>query len=261
MPSGLHLIDRGSGPAVIFQHGTFMDHTMFAPQVAAVAGAGSRAVSYDSRALVDPSSLHTLSDLAGDCLALADSLAIDRFVLCGMSVGAFMAIELALMRPDRLRGLILIDGKAAAYSREEREALVPRFEPLDVDGPVPEAFARWVAPLCFGRTTASNNPALVEHWVERWTTVIPARAVHRQYRSWIDRVDRRPRLTEITVPTLLIHGEEDVPTPLAHSLGMHSAIPGSRLVVIPGAGHTSNLEQPGIANEAMLDFLRRLPPA
>jgi pimeloyl-ACP methyl ester carboxylesterase len=249
---------RGEGPTVIFQHGTFMDDTMFEPQLDHVARLGWRGISYNSRALTDPSNVHDLGDLAEDCRALADRHGAGKFVLCGMSMGAFMGIEFALRYPDRLLGMVMIDGKAAAYSAEEKAAFAPRFGSLDRDGPISREFAEWVAPLCFGKTTAATNPKLVADWVERWTTVTPARSVHRQYLSWIDRPDRRDRLAEITVPVLLVHGAEDVPTPLAHALGMLEKLPDAVLVKVPGAGHTSNLERPDVVNRALGTFLEGL---
>lgn len=249
---------RGQGPTIVFQHGTFMDDTMFEPQLDHVARLGWRGISYNSRALTDPANIHDLGDLADDCLALVEGLGLEKFVLCGMSMGAFMGIEFALKYPDRLLGLVMIDGKAAAYSDEERAAFAPRFGSLDRDGPISREFAEWVAPLCFGKTTAATNPGLVAHWVERWTTVTPARSVHRQYLSWIDRPDRRAELSGITVPVLLVHGAEDVPTPLAHAIGMLEKLPDAVLVKVPGAGHTSNLERPDIVNHALAAFLDRI---
>jgi pimeloyl-ACP methyl ester carboxylesterase len=248
----------GEGPTVIFQHGTFMDDTMFEPQLGHVAGLGWRGISYNSRALTDPAGIHDLGNLADDCLEIADRHGAGRFVLCGMSMGAFMAIEFALKFPDRLLGLVMIDGKAAAYTEQERAAFAPRFGSLDRDGPISREFAEWVAPLCFGRTTAASNPGLVAHWVERWTTVTPARSVHRQYLSWIDRPDRRGRLAEIKLPVLLFHGAEDVPTPLAHGIDMLERLPDATLVKVSGAGHTSNLERPDIVNQALGSLLRRV---
>ena len=252
---------RGNGPTIIFQHGTFMDDTMFEPQLDHVAGIGWRGISYNSRAMTDPADIHDLEDLAEDCRALTDRIGLkDKFVLCGMSMGGFTAIEFALKHQSRLLGMVIIDGKAAAYSEEERRVLAPRFTALDRDGPVPREFAEWAAPLCFGKTTAATNPALVAEWVERWTTVTPARSVHRQYLSWIDRPDRRGRLAEITIPVLLFHGAEDVPTPISHSIDMLERLPDATLVKVPDAGHTSNLERPDIVNRALESFLDRLRP-
>jgi pimeloyl-ACP methyl ester carboxylesterase len=252
------VIDTGGGPrTIVFSHGSFMDKTMFAPQVSFLSGLGWRCISYDSRALTRPRDMHDLADLAADCLSLADARGVGSFVLCGMSVGAFMAVELALAQPGRLEAMILIDGKAAAYSEAERRALAPLFAPLDVDGTIPADFAEWLATMCFGATTRKTRSELAAGWVRRWTGEIPARSAHRQYRSWIDKADRRADLPRIHVPTLIIHGEEDVPTPLSHSTEMAERMPDAALLVVPRAGHTSNLEQPDFVNAAIKDFLGR----
>ena len=242
---------------MVFSHGSFMDNTMFDPQLDHFAARGWHCVSYNSRALTHPDEIHTLADLADQCIAVADAYVPGPFVLCGMSVGAFMAIELALSRPERIAAMILIDGKAAAYSDDESTALAPIFAPLDTDGPMPADFANWLAPMCFGATTCAENPALVARWIERWTTRIPARSAHRQYRSWIDKADRRPDLGRIAIPTLILHGAEDIPTPLAHSEAMAAAMPNASLVVVPRAGHTSNLEQSDFVNTQIEQFLDR----
>ena len=71
-----------------------------------------------------------------------------------------------------------------------------------------------------------------------------------------DRVDSRPTLPTITVPTLVLVGEHDALTPPADAAAMAAAIPGARLVVVPHAGHLSPLENPRAVNRAMRDFLR-----
>lgn len=247
----------GDQPAVIFAHGSFMDESMFAPQLEALSGVGWQGISCRSRALTCPEDLHTLADLVDDVMAIADMHGLRRFVLCGMSVGAFMAIELALAYPERLHGLVMIDGKAASYTSEEREALAPVFEPLDRAGGLPVEFARWLAPLCFGETTCARNPGLVDEWMFRWTKLLSSRSAHRQYRSWIDKPDRSDALASIDLPVLLFHGAEDKATPSDHSVEMDRRLPDSRLVIVPEAGHTSNLEQPDFVNRELVHFLKQ----
>ena len=182
-------IEKGSGPAVVFSHGTLMDATMFDPQLDHLAERGYRALAYNSRVLTGEPAPHTLDDLVEDCRALLDDLGIGKCVLAGMSVGGFMALEFALAYPERLNGLILIAATSKGYAAEEREAYHHQFDKLDVDGTVPRPFAEWVAPFCFGETTLARNKALADHWVERWSTTVPARAVLVQGRSWIDKAD------------------------------------------------------------------------
>jgi pimeloyl-ACP methyl ester carboxylesterase len=249
--------ERGSGPAVVFSHGTLMDRTMFAPQVEALADA-YRVVCFDSRARAGSAERsHDLRDLVADCVRLLDGLGIERCVLAGMSVGGFMALELALAHPERLDGLILIDAMAQAYTPEEQAAYGEEFGKLDADGPVPREWAEWAAPYCFGETTARENPQLIEEWIDRWCR-LPARSVYREGFSWLHKDDLSGRVATITVPTLALHGVEDVPIPLERGRAMVAAMPNARLVEVPGAGHTSNLENPPIVNRAIRDFLDQI---
>lgn len=251
-------IEKGAGPAVVFSHGTLMDATMFDPQLDHLAERGYRAIAYNSRVLTGEPAAHTLGDLVEDCRTLLDDLGIRKCVLAGMSVGGFMALEFALAYPERLSGMIPIAATSQGYTAEEREAYHRQFDKLDIDGMVPRDFAEWVAPFCFGETTLANNKPLVDHWVERWSTTVPARAVLHQGRSWLDKEDITGRLAAVHVPALAIHGEEDVPLPIDRAAAMADALPDATLVRVAHAGHSVNLEQPAIVNAAIARFLGRL---
>ena len=250
-------IEQGAGPAVVFGHGTLMDATQFTPQLESLAGR-YRAISYNSQVLTGTPQPHSLADLVEDCRSLLDQLGIHRCVLAGMSVGGFMALLFALTYPDRLDGLILIDATSQSYTLEEQKAYSYEFDKLDVDGMVPREFAEWAAPYCFGTTTCKENKSLVEYWVNRWATTVPARAVLNQARSWINKDDLTNRLSAITVPVLVIHGEEDIPIPVERAVRMLDALPSATLSRIPRAGHTSNLENAPKVNEAIRSFLTRI---
>ena len=171
-------VERGSGPAVVFSHGTLMDATMFAPQLDYLAERGYRAIAYNSRVLTDEPGSHTLDDLVEDCRRLLDRIEIDKCVVAGMSVGGCMALPFALKHQDRLNGLILIDvDVAGVYAGRASGLRSVEFDKLDVDGMVPREFAEWAAPYCFGETTYAENKALIDHWVDRWASTVPARAV------------------------------------------------------------------------------------
>jgi pimeloyl-ACP methyl ester carboxylesterase len=175
-----------------------------------------------------------------------------------MSVGAFMAIDFALKYPERLTGLVLIDGKAGAYTDQQRADYIPGFRKCDADGLVPRDFAEWDAHYCFGPTAFKCKRPLVDAWVDRWTTHIPARAVWHQALSWLDKPDRTKDLHLIKTPVLIIHGEEDVPIPVVQAIDMLRYIPDATFVKIPAAGHSSNLEDPAAVNHALGFFMARL---
>jgi pimeloyl-ACP methyl ester carboxylesterase len=247
-------VEKGSGPAVVFSHGTLMDKSMFDPQIDALAD-DYRVIAFDSRARTGPyNEPWKLRELADDTLRFLDELEIERCILAGMSVGAFMAIEFALTYLDRLDGLIVIDGMAQAYTPEEQEGFGHEFGNLDVDGLLPRSFAEWAAPFCFGEAAYRDTPELVEHWIEKWCA-LPARSVYREAFSWLDKADNSEKVASITVPTLLVHGADDLPVSIERARPMAAAMPNARLVEVPGAGHTSNLENPAFVNEAIRAFV------
>ena len=240
--------EAGSGPAVIFNHGTLMDYTMFDPQLAFLAANGYRAISQNSRVLLGKAERHALEDLADDTARLGERLGLMRYVVAGMSTGAFMAVDFALKYLDRADGFILIEGQA--FDAE--------FERFNVDGFVSRERAEWAAPFCFGEYTYAHNRRLVDHWLDRWTTMIPSRAVWAQGTSWVFKPDLTPRLREIRKPVLIIHAEGDLPVPIARGYAMLEGLPDATLVKIPNSGHTSNLENAETVNYAILGFLDRL---
>jgi pimeloyl-ACP methyl ester carboxylesterase len=249
-------IEAGRGPAVILNHGTLMDATMFDPQLEYLSKRGYRVIAQNSRVLLGNMNEHTLIDLADDTAKLAEELGLTRYVVGGMSVGAFSSLEFALKFPDRLAGLILIDGKAVDYPVEEQVAFGAEFEKMKVDGPVTRGFAEWAGPYCF----CPEAGDVAAHSVERWATKIPARAVWAQSTAWVRKLDRTPELRNIKVPVLMIHGANDLPVPLSRALPMVAELPDVTLVKVPNAGHTSNLEKPEIVNHAIASFLERIYP-
>jgi pimeloyl-ACP methyl ester carboxylesterase len=112
----------GSGPAVVLAHGFLMSHAMFDPQVAALAP-DLRVIRWDERAhgrTEWDNKPFTYWDSAADCLALLDHLGLDRAVIGGMSQGGFLSLRAALLRPDRVKGLVLIDTQAGVDDEETR---------------------------------------------------------------------------------------------------------------------------------------------
>lgn len=250
--------ESGSGPAVIFNHGTLMDFSMFDPQLAFLAANGYRAISQNSRVLLGKATRHTLEDLADDTAALAEQLALPRYVVAGMSTGAFMALDFALKYPERAEGLILIEGQAVDYPPEAQDQFEAEFEKFDVDGMVSMERAQWAAPFCFGEHTYASNPGLVEHWIQRWTTKIPSRAVWAQGTSWVRKPDITEKLRGIDIPVLIVHAEGDMPVPIERGYSMLQNLPDATLVKVPKSGHTSNLENVEVVNYAILGFLDRI---
>ena len=246
--------DRGDGPAVVFAHGTLMDRTMFDPQLSALSDE-YRTVAYDLRARTDQYvGPYDLYDLADDAAALADALDIDSFVLCGMSMGGFMALRFAERYPDRLEGAVLIDAMAESYTEAEREQYGQLATQAREEGAFTESVIEVARSQLFGETTLAENPELADHWVERWHTY-PTEAFYHEMHSWLDEPDFTPKLSSIDVPMLSVHGEEDVSIEPERTESMLDELPDGHQELVSEAGHTSNMENPEAVNDALRTFL------
>jgi 3-oxoadipate enol-lactonase len=256
---GIRLDLAGEGETVMFLHGIGGARSNWHGQLRSLASAGYRGVAIDIRgygASGDFDGPMCFSDAAEDVLRVADHLRVKQFHLCGLSMGGIIAMEVARRHQARLASLILCDtgpGIASDRSPEEAEAfLAARQKPL-LEGLEPADLAEGLArALVSPRAVPDALPRLVESMKAlRKATYLKALAAMARYRT-------PPPLEEVTVPSLVIVGEDDSLTPPAIAERMAMALPDSHLVVIPGAGHLSNIEQPELFDRAMLTFLRSL---
>lgn len=251
--------DTGHGAPVLFSHGTLLDRTMFLPQTRVLSGE-YRTVAWTSRAgTTRHGTERSLDDLVDDTIAVADRAGIGRFVLAGMSVGGFMAVELALRYPERVAGLVLMATQAADYTDRERREFGDLLGPLDADGPIPESVIDAFRPVIFGERALTERPELVERWTAVWRAR-PARSLYGEYRSWIDKPDRTADLARITVPVLVLHGEDDRGIDIGQARAMHARLPHSTWAPIAGSGHLLTEEQPEAVTAALSDWLRTVRP-
>jgi len=249
--------ERGEGPPVLCAHGTLMDRTMFAPQLAGLSD-DYRVAAYDLRARTEHwDGPYDLRDLADDCEAVMDGLGMEAPVLVGMSMGGYVALRVALASPERVSGLVLVDSTAEPHPEVEREQYGEMFAPLADADRFPREVAETVGELFFGATTQDQRPELVERWVDRWCTYVPGSVYHTVH-SFLDDPGVVDRLDEIDVPALAIHGEEDEGLPPERGRRTAEALPNGRFEPIPEAGHSSNLEQPDAVNAALREFLAGL---
>ena len=184
--------------------------------------------------------------------AMLDRRGIERAIVAGLSMGGYIALAFWRRHAARVRGLILLDTKATPDSetaRAKRLELIAAVEKDGVGALVPGLLAQQI-----GGTTREGKPALVEQ-IGVMLRRAPAGGVIAAARAMMQRMDSTPTLETITVPTLILVGEEDSVTPVSDAIAMHSAIGGSRLVTVPGAGHLSPLEQPATVNAAIAEFL------
>jgi 3-oxoadipate enol-lactonase len=126
-----------------------------------------------------------------------------------------------------------------------------------VDREGPSGVAREMMPKLLGKTTTETNSSIeanVRRLIKQQSPVAIRGAIHRM----MHRADSTPLLAQVAVPTLVITGEQDEMIPVDESRRMAAAIPGATLVIVPGAGHLANMEQPAAFNTALNNFLATL---
>lgn len=245
---------RGSGPAVLFVHGFPLDRNIWRHQLDTLTG--YRRIAPDLRGMGRsdaPDLGYSMATYAEDLVALLDALGEGPVVLCGLSLGGYVAFEFLRRWRERVRGLILVDTRAEADSAEGRRARDALIGRVREQGAL--AAAEAMLPRFF-------TPQVSADIIERVRTTIlqtPVPGLVGALSAMRERPDSTPLLETLTgIPTLVLVGAEDAITPPAIAQGMAAAIPGARLMEIPGAGHLPIIEQPVPTSRAILKFLQAL---
>ncbi|HJU73410.1 MAG TPA: alpha/beta fold hydrolase [Gemmatimonadaceae bacterium] len=244
---------RGNDLAVLFLHGFPHDRTLWSSQLAAL-GSHVRCIAPDLRGFGESSVSppYSMDQYADDVAAFMDSLGLNDAVICGLSMGGYIALAMWRRHKKRIRALILADTKATADNDEARDK------------------RRTMAQLARDRGSAAVADALISGMVGKHTRETAPHIVDTVYRMLAkatvagvvgalealrERPDSTATLPTIDVLTLLVVGEDDVLTPVADAQAMHRAIYGSRLEVLAHAGHVSNMERPAAFNHVVSEFL------
>ncbi len=214
---------------------------------------------FDNRGIArssDPGGDYTVPMMAGDTLGLMDALELQKAYVMGLSMGGMIAQELAIHCPDRVKGLVLVCTHCGGTEQVGPSAEVSALFKEMVFENTPESKIKAASTL-FDRQTLEHSPEIPAYY-SQVSLKHPAKAeiLIKQWQAVIQH-DTFDRLPEITAPTLVITGAEDLLIPPENSKILAEGIPGAKLRVIPGCGHQVLIEQPTLCNEAILDFLRR----
>ncbi len=252
-------LDAGSGRGVMLLHAFPLSADQWLPQVHRMPR-GWRAVAPDLRGFrgsrsvlsyIGPEPV-TMDTYAADVFALMAHLDLSRVVVVGLSMGGYVAFEMARRAPDRIAGLVLANTRADADSedgRTNRDRLIALAEREGTAG-----LAREMLPKLLGPTTRREQPDL-EDAVRGLIDANDTDAVVSALRAMKTRPDSRPLLRGIECPTLIVSGEEDLLIPAAEADAMRRAIPQAAHVALPRAGHLTNLEAPAAFSGALAGFL------
>jgi pimeloyl-ACP methyl ester carboxylesterase len=250
---------QGALRALVLLHAFPIGANLWEPQIKSIPQ-GWRLITPDLRGFggsteLDPVGGLSMTDYAEDVVDLLDELGIKRAVIGGCSMGGYAALALYQSRPEIFEGLVLANTRAGADSPEARANRRNMLALVDREGP--SGVSREMMPKLLGKATHETKPdaeATVRRLIKQQSPIAVRNAIQRM----MHRVDSTPLLARVSVPTLVITGAEDEMIPVEESRRIASAIPGATLVIVPGAGHLANLEQPEAFNAALNEFLAAL---
>lgn len=197
---------------------------------------------------------YDMDSLTADCVALMMALNCAPCHFAGLSMGGFVGMRLAIRHPELIQSLILIETTADPEPRESLSqyrimAFIARWFGLGL-------VINRVMPIMFGQKFLDDDTRKKQR--QYWKREILSNdrmGVFRALQGVLNRKGVYDELDKISAPTLIIVGNLDVATEPEKSDRIHARIPNSKLVIIPGAGHTSTIEEPDAVNAALVDFL------
>jgi 3-oxoadipate enol-lactonase len=242
---------RGNGPAILFIHGYPLDHTIWSPQLEALGG--WRRIAPDLRGMGQsdaPDLGYSMATYASDLAALLDTLGVERVVLCGLSMGGYVAFEFLRRWRERVSGLVLIATRAGPDTTEGKRARDAAAAQAREGG------AGLIADAMLPKMLAPGAPEGLVARVRALMAATPVPGIVGALGAMRDRPDSMSLLPALAgLPALVIAGGSDQLMPVSEMSAMAAAIPGARLVVAPGAGHLPTLETPSIVTDALQTFL------
>jgi len=244
---------RGSGPAILFIHGYPLDRTIWQHQVEHLEGV--RRIAPDLRGMGRsdaPDLGYSMATYAEDLVGLLEALGEESVVLCGLSMGGYIALEFLRRWPDRVRGLVLMDTKAEADTPEGRKGRDGQIAMVREEG------AAALAAAMVPKLLAPQAPPLTVDRIRRMVTATPVAGIVGALTAMRDRGDSRVLLPELgRLPVLVVTGDQDALIPPSVAEGLADAIPGATLRIVAGAGHLPPVEQPEATTRILQEFLTR----
>jgi pimeloyl-ACP methyl ester carboxylesterase len=256
---GLHIgYERaGQGQPLLLLHGFFGDTRVWRPQFEQLADE-YEVVAWDTPGCghsSDPPDTFRMADYARCLAAFIDALGLQRLHVLGLSFGSTLALELYRQNPQLSRTLLLASAYAGWTGSLPADVVEKRLAQTipDLDLPAEQVVARYNSP---GLLSESAPASVIAENAAIMSDFHPA-GMKLMVRALAE-ADLRDVLPRIEVPTLLLYGDMDVRSPVSIGEALHAQIPGSRLVVLPGAGHVSNFEAPERFNAEVLRFVRSM---
>ncbi len=248
---------RGQGPALTLIHGFPLSHRIFDAQFRTLSGE-YRVITPDLRGFCKTPITETdvtMDTYADDIAALLEHLEVEQTVLGGLSMGGYIAFAFWRRYPERVRALILMNTRAAPDTEEGRQNRYRTAERVQEEGLSP--LIENMIPKLLSPGTLKGKP----HVVRKLRSIMESASVAgvvAALKAMAGRPDSRPTLETITVPTLIISGQEDQLIPVSEAEEMFLRIPQAQLRVIERAGHLTTMERPRTVGRLMRQFVATL---
>lgn len=248
--------EYGKGKPIVLLHAFPLSKKMWKLQIDALVEANCRVILPDFRGFGETelvSEITKMEDLANDIKDLLDDLEIEKAIIGGLSMGGYVTLNLYRLHSDKFAAMILADTSSLADTEEKRKGRFELIENAESRGM--EAIVEGMLPKLTSDYTKNNNPELVNQLNNDALKTNPKGAIA-ALRGMAARHDHTEMLKEISVPTLLIFGEEDKVTNLDGAKILDENIPDSKLEIIEKIGHLANLEDSESFNKILVDFVK-----
>lgn len=246
-------VGEGNIP-IIFLHGFPFDKSMWAKQLDFFATT-NRVIAIDIRGFgksTDESTPLSIDLFSDDLMLFMNQMKISKAIICGLSMGGFIALNAQARFPDRFEAIILCDTQCIADTIEVKLNRYKTIDEIALNGTLNfnEAFIKKV----FCKNSFTNKQEIVTQ-LRSVVMANPEQIIINGLKALAERSETCSTLPEINIPTLIICGREDEVTPLEQSEFLHTSIKASVLHIIDNAGHVSNIEQPEEFNNEISKFL------
>ena len=253
----MNYVERGNpaGTPVIFVHGFPFSLETWEPQMRALPN-HFRAIAYDVRGHGQSDvgdGQYSIEFFVDDLISLMDHLVIKKTIVCGLSMGGYIALRAVERHPERFNGLVLCDTKSEPDSDEGKVKRAASLKSVKTNGVDP--FAEGFVKAVFAESTFRDNPAIVEKVKSIIKTSSPI-GIGGTLLALACRTDTTAVLSKLALPTLILCGEHDTLTTSKDAEFMHSRIKDSAMHLIPKSAHLSNMENSSVFNEKLLSFLK-----
>lgn len=251
--------ENGEGDPVVFIHGFPFHSGLWADQLSAMP-AGFRGIAPDLRGFGESSAPGrgplTMDQHADDVVGLMDHLGIRQAVICGLSMGGYVAFSLFRRHRSRVRALVLAATRSAADSAEAKQGRTELAKKVLNEGT--SVVVESMLPKLLSDITPKTKPEVVDA-VRALMEANNPEPIARALEGMASRDDSSDLLREIDISTLVIHGEDDLVIPKGEAQLMARGIRGARIELLERAGHVLNMEDPATFNRLLKEFLDNLP--